>query len=282
MFNALTFDVEDYYMVSAFADVIKFRDWHQFESRIERNTHIIIDMLAQYNVHATFFVLGWVAEHYRGLVRNIYEAGHEIACHGYNHRLIYDLTPEQFREDIRMAKGILENVTGTAVKGYRAASYSVVKSTLWALDVLVSEGFQYDSSIYPVHHDRYGIPSADRFPHLVSTKSGDIMEFPPSTYHIWGQNIPVAGGGYLRLYPWQLTKAIIKRINEREKQAAMIYIHPWEIDVEQPRLKGSWKSEIRHYINIRSTMPKLQGLLTEFKFKPLSVLLDSFRSKQGD
>jgi polysaccharide deacetylase family protein (PEP-CTERM system associated) len=281
MFNALSIDVEDYYMVSGFADVIKFGDWHRYESRIEKNTHTILDLLAQFDERATFFVLGWVAERYPDLVRDIYDAGHEVACHGYNHRLIYDLTPEQFREDIRMSKDILENITGAAVKGYRAASYSVVKSTLWALDILLEEGFQYDSSIYPIHHDRYGIPTAGRFPHIVNTTNGDIMEFPPSTYHIWGHNIPVAGGGYLRLFPWQLTKAIIKGINEKEKQAAMIYIHPWEIDVDQPRLKGSWKSEIRHYINIRSTISKLRGLLTEFKFKPLSALLDFQALEKG-
>jgi polysaccharide deacetylase family protein (PEP-CTERM system associated) len=277
MYNALTIDVEDYYMVSAFADVVKFEDWRRYESRVEKNTRTILNLLAEFGTTATFFVLGWVAEQYPALVRDIHAAGHEIACHGYNHRLVYDLTPEQFREDVRTAKDILENITGAAVKGYRAASYSVVKSTLWALTILVEEGFQYDSSIYPIRHDRYGMPSADRFPHIVRTDKGEILEFPPSTYHIWGQNIPVAGGGYLRLYPWQVTKSIIKRINEKEKQAAMIYVHPWEIDVEQPRLKGSWKSEIRHYINVKSTMPKLRGLLTEFKFKPLSVLHDLFR-----
>ena len=277
MYNALTIDVEDYYMVSAFADVVKFEDWCHYESRVEKNTMMILDLLAEFGVTATFFVLGWVAERHPALVRDIKAAGHEIACHGYNHRLVYDLTPEQFREDVRQAKDILENITGTAVKGYRAASYSVIKSTLWALAILVEEGFQYDSSIYPIRHDRYGLPSAERFPHLISTAKGEIMEFPPSTYQVWGQNIPVAGGGYLRLYPWMVTKAIIKRINEKEKQAAMIYVHPWEIDAEQPKLKGCWKSEIRHYINMRSTMPKLRGLLTEFKFKPLSVLHDIFR-----
>jgi polysaccharide deacetylase family protein (PEP-CTERM system associated) len=277
MFNALTVDVEDYYMVSAFADVVKFDEWCRYESRIEKNTNTILDLLAEFGATGTFFVLGWVAERYPTLVRDIHAAGHEIACHGYNHRLIYNLTPEQFREDVRRAKDILENITGTTVKGYRAASYSVVKSTLWALTILVEEGFQYDSSIYPIHHDRYGFPSAERFPHIVKTHKGEIMEFPPSTYHIWGQNIPVAGGGYLRLLPLQVTRAMVKRINEKEKQTAMIYVHPWEIDAEQPRLKGSWKSEIRHYINIRSTMPKLRGLLTEFKFKPLSVLHDLSR-----
>lgn len=273
VYNALTVDVEDYYMVSAFADVVKFEDWHRFESRVEKSTAEILDVLEHYGVRATFFVLGWVAERHPGLVKDIQQAGHDVACHGYNHRLVYDLTPQEFREDIRRAKGILEDITGTAVTGYRAASYSVVAQTLWALDVLIEEGFLYDSSIFPIHHDRYGIPGAERFPHIARTKSGTIMEFPPSTYQLWGQNIPVAGGGYLRLFPWKVTKAIIEQINEKEKQVAMVYLHPWEIDVEQPRLKGSWQSELRHRVNLKTTMGKLRGLLLEFKFKPLSTLL---------
>jgi len=272
-FNALTVDVEDYYMVSAFSNVVKFEDWHRYESRVEKSTSTILDLLEHYDVRATFFVLGWIAQRHPGLVRAIHDAGHEIACHGYNHRLVYELTPGQFREDLRMSKGILEGITGTAVRGYRAPSYSVVQKSLWALDILIEEGFEFDSSIFPIHHDRYGIPAANRFPHIITRRSGEIREFPPSTYHLWGQNIPVAGGGYLRLFPWNLTKAIIERINEKEKQAVMVYVHPWELDVEQPRLKGSWRSELRHRINLDSTEEKLRGLLREFKFKPLSKLL---------
>jgi polysaccharide deacetylase family protein (PEP-CTERM system associated) len=274
MFNALTIDVEDYYMVSAFADRIKFEDWCGFECRVERNTHTILDMLGRYDVKATFFVLGWVAERYPELIKNIHGAGHEIACHGYNHRLVYDLTPDQFREDVRMAKDILENITGTEVKGFRATSYSIVKETLWALDVLIEEGFRYDSSIFPIHHDRYGMPDAERFPHVLKRDAGLIMEFPPTTYRVFGQNIPVAGGGYLRLFPHLITRAAIKCINEREKKTAIIYFHPWEIDVDQPRLKGRLKSKIRHYINLSSTLPKIKNLLQEFKFKQLSSFVD--------
>ena len=230
LFNALTVDVEDYYMVSGFADVVKFEDWHRFESRVEKSTSTILDLLEQYGVHATFFVLGWIAQRHPGLVRDIHAGGHDIACHGYNHRLVYELTPEQFREDIRKSKGILEGITGTAVRGYRAASYSVVQNSLWALDILIEEGFAFDSSIFPIHHDRYGIPTAKRFPHIVRRAGGKIAEFPPSTYQLWGQNIPVAGGGYLRLFPWPVTKAIIERINEKEKQAVIVYVHPWEVD----------------------------------------------------
>jgi polysaccharide deacetylase family protein (PEP-CTERM system associated) len=272
--NALTIDVEDYYMVSAFADVIKFEDWHKYESRVVRNTNEILGLLDEHGVKATFFVLGWIAEHCPALVRNIYDSGHEVASHGYNHRLIYDLTPVQFREDVQLARDILENIIGQAVKGYRAASYSVVKSTLWALDILVEEGFLYDSSIFPIRHDRYGFPEAHRFPHIVKTGSGRIVEFPPSTYTVFGQNLPVAGGGYLRLLPLRFTKTAVRRINTRERRNAMIYVHPWEIDSQQPRLQGRWLSRLRHYINIGSTMPKLRELLTEFRFKPLSALID--------
>lgn len=271
--NALTIDVEDYYMVSALADVVKFEDWHRYESRIENNTYKILTLLDKHKVKATFFVLGWVGEHYPEMVKNIHSAGHEVACHGYNHRLIYNLTLEEFREDVHMAKSILEDIIGTPVRGYRAASYSIIKKTLWALDILIEEGFLYDSSIFPIHHDRYGLPDADRFPHVIKRENGTIMEFPPSTYHIFGQNIPVAGGGYLRLFPLQVTKTAIKRINNNEKKPAILYFHPWEIDIHQPRLNGRWKSKIRHYINLNSTLPKLKVFLNEFKFKLLCDLL---------
>jgi polysaccharide deacetylase family protein (PEP-CTERM system associated) len=271
--NALTVDVEDYYMVSAFSDIVKFEDWHKYESRIENNMHRILELLDEYKVKATFFVLGWIAKHYPNLVREIHSAGHEIACHGYNHRLIYHLTVEEFREDVHTAKCILEDVAGTPILGYRAASYSIVKETLWALDVLIEEGFIYDSSIFPIHHDRYGFPEAERFPHIIQRNIGKITEFPPSTYRIFKQNIPVAGGGYLRLYPFQLTKAAIRRINEKEKNIAILYIHPWEIDEHQPRLNGKWQSKSRHYVNLSSTMPKLRNFLNEFRFGPLSSFL---------
>ncbi len=273
MFNALTIDVEDYYMVSAFADRIPFEEWPRYESRVEMNTERILDLLAKQNVKATFFILGWIAEQSPKLVKDIHSAGHEVACHGYNHRLIYRITPEQFREDVRRAKGILEDITGNPIIGYRAASYSVIKETLWALDILIEEGFLYDSSIFPIYHDRYGLPGADRFPHVIKRGSGRIKEFPPTTYQLFGQNIPVAGGGYLRLFPLPVIKTAIRRINEKEKQAVIMYIHPWEIDVNQPRMDGRWWSKVRHYINIESTLPKLISLLREFSFKELSSFL---------
>ena len=265
-------------MVSAFADIIKFEDWHSYESRIEKNTYVLLDLFEKYGVRTTFFVLGWVAEKFSSLIRDIHCAGHEVACHGYNHRLVYNLTPKQFREDIRIAKSILEDITGTSVIGYRAASYSIVKKTLWALDILIEEGFIYDSSIFPIYHDLYGIPDADRFPHTVSRPSGVIKEFPLSTLEFRIDNfklrIPVAGGGYLRLFPSQVIKNAIKRINIKEKNPAILYLHPWEIDTDQPRINGRYLSRIRHYINLKSTMPKLNILLSEFNFKPLSSFLE--------
>ena len=274
MYNSLTIDVEDYYMVSGFADVIKFEDWPQFESRIQRSTDTILKLLAEHKVKATFFILGWVAENYPDTVRDIHVAGHEVACHGYNHRLIYDLTPKQFGEDIRKAKMILEDITGAPVIGYRAASYSIIETTLWALDVLIDEGFLYDSSIFPIHHDRYGFPQAARFPHTIERKRGIITEFPPSTCRVFGQNIPIAGGGYLRLFPFPFIRAAVKRINEIEKKPVILYIHPWEIDTNQPRIHGRRLACMRHYMNLSSTMSKLTSILTMSKFQPLSMFLE--------
>lgn len=270
IYNAFTIDVEDYYMVSAFADIVKFDDWHRYESRVEKNTYTLLHLLEEYGVQATFFVLGWVAEKCPGLVRDIHAAGHEIACHGYNHRLIYDLSPEEFREDTRKAKAVLEDLAGSAVVGYRATSYSIIKETQWALDILIEQGFLYDSSIFPIQHDRYGFPEAERFPHRLIRAEGGIIEYPPSTYALWGKNIPMAGGGYLRLFPQTLTKAALRSINEKEKQPCVLYVHPWEIDEEQPRLQGRWLSKRRHYLNLHSTLPKLRALLQEFEYRPLA------------
>ncbi len=275
MKNALTIDVEDYFMVSAFADIVKFEDWGNYESRVEQSTYKILELLDEHDVKATFFVLGWVAEHYPGIVRDIHKRGHEVASHGYNHRLVYNLAPDDFREDTRKAKQILEDITGEPVYGYRAASYSVTEKSIWALDILIEEGFIYDSSIFPVRHDRYGIPSAERLPHHINRNSGSIYEFPLSTYRVLGQNIPVAGGGYLRLFPLFLTKASIRAINNTEGKPFIFYLHPWEIDLKQPRMNSSMRSYLRHYHNLSSTMPKLRELLRTFEFIPLFELISS-------
>jgi len=270
MENVLTIDVEDYYMVSAFADTVRFDDWPGFESRVERNTQRLLELLAESDTSATFFVLGWIAEYYPNLVRDIHAAGHEIACHGYNHRLIYHLTPDEFREDTHRAKGALEELIGEPVIGYRATSYSIIKKTLWALDVLVEEGFRYDSSIFPILHDRYGIPGADRFCSVMKSNGhGELLEIPPSTISLLRRNFPIAGGGYLRLLPIWLTTWGIQQINNRELQPAVVYVHPWEIDHEQPRMRGALRSRFRHYVNLDTTTAKLRCLLERFSFRTL-------------
>lgn len=270
MRNALTIDVEDYYMVSAFSDIVKFEDWPRFESRVERNTERILDLLDEHGVKATFFVLGWVAEHYPRLVRDIHKRGHYIASHGYNHRIAYELDRTTFREDTRRSKRIIEDVTGQAVSGYRAASYSITKDSLWTLAVLMEEGFTYDSSIFPIFHDRYGYPDFSRFPEMISNGGpARILEIPLSTVRIFGKNIPIAGGGYLRFFPVRFIEWGIRSINVKESKPAIIYFHPWEVDEKLPRLKGSMLSSFRHHVNVNKTFLKVKRLLETFKFSPI-------------
>jgi len=271
MYNALTIDVEDYFMVTAFSDVVKTEDWSKYESRVENNTLQILDILDEYRVSATFFTLGWVAEHYPKLVREIHRRGHEVASHGYNHRLTYDLSLQEFREDVRRSKALLEDIIGESIVGYRATSYSILKKSLWALDILIEEGFTYDSSIFPIHHDIYGYPEFSRFPVNIHREGvGDILEIPISTISIFGKNIPIAGGGYLRLFPIRFTEWGIHRLNEKEGKPVIVYIHPWELDPKQPRLNGRRLSIFRHYINMETTSSKLRGLLSKFKFAPIN------------
>jgi polysaccharide deacetylase family protein (PEP-CTERM system associated) len=267
MINALTIDVEDYFMVSAFADKVQFEDWPYYESRVEGNTCRILNLLDTYNVKATFFILGWVGEHYPQLVQEIYSRGHEIASHGYNHRLAYDLSLSEFREDTKKSKAILEDIIGEAVIGYRAASYSVIKESFWVMDVLIEEGFLYDSSIFPISHDRYGYRQFPRFPLVIEREGvGRILEIPMSTLSLIGRNFPIAGGGYLRLLPAKLIEWAIRRLNEKEGQPAIIYLHPWEIDPDQPKLNGRRVSIFRHYVNLSKTMERLNRLLQQFSF----------------
>jgi polysaccharide deacetylase family protein (PEP-CTERM system associated) len=272
--NALTVDVEDYYQVEAFAEVVRREDWPQWESRVERNTLTILDLFARYNVRGTFFTLGWVAERHPPLVREITAAGHEVACHGYEHRLIYTQTPEQFREDVRRARNALEDLTGMPVDGYRAPSYSITAESLWAFDVLIEEGFRYDSSIFPIHHDRYGMPKAERFPHIVRSAGGEIVEFPPSTLRLCGINFPISGGGYFRLLPYGVFSRGVARLNQQEKQSAIFFIHPWEVDPAQPVVPASRLNHWRHRINLHRTLPRLERLLSDFRFAPVRQVLD--------
>jgi polysaccharide deacetylase family protein (PEP-CTERM system associated) len=275
--NALTVDVEDYYQVEAFADVVRHEDWPRWESRVERNTSQILETFARRGVRATFFTLGWVAERHPGLVREIAAAGHEVACHGYDHRLIYRQTPDEFRRDVRSAKRTLEDLTGAGVVGYRAPSYSITSESLWALDVLIEEGFVYDSSIFPIHHDRYGIPNAERFPHVIRRPGGEIIEFPPSTFRLWGVNWPISGGGYFRLLPYALFRFGWRRIHRRDRRAAIFFLHPWEVDPGQPVVPGGRLNVWRHRVNLGRTQGRLERLLADFRFAPVRQVLEENR-----
>ena len=332
MLNILTIDIEDYFQVHALSSVIRYEDWDKFDCRIERNTDCILETLTEIKTQnsalstqsspkATFFVLGWIAERYPDLIRRIQKEGHEIACHGYAHRLIYTQTKEEFRADIRRAKGILEDITGSEVIGYRAPSYSITNKSQWAFKVLIEEGFKYDSSIFPIHHDFYGMPNAPRFPFVISLNGNEsfefsvlnfeslethnskfithnfelnnslthshinqifnslalktlnselrtqqyLLEFPISTIHLLGMNFPISGGGYFRLFPYSLIKKGLKNINEKEGKPFIFYIHPWEIDSDQPRINGlSLRSKFRHYVNLDKTEDRFRRLLKDF------------------
>jgi len=278
--NAMTVDIEDYFHVSGFEDVVRREDWHAFPSRVETNTKRLLAIFADHSVKATFFVLGWVADHFRPLVKEIHAAGHEIGCHSYWHRLVYEQTPAQFREDTHSAKAILEDITGTPVLGYRAPSYSIVRQTLWAFDVLAMEGFSYDSSVYPILRDRYGIPDAPRFPYPVRANGICLTEVPLATVRLLGANVPVAGGGYLRLFPERFTNWAIRRVNHREGMPVVSYIHPWELDPDQPRLRGDRLSTFRHYFNLDETERRLRSMLQEHRFSPVRDLVATF-AEQG-
>lgn len=271
--NAFTVDVEDYFQVSAFEGGIDRAEWDTFECRVEDNTLRLLDLLAEHNVFGTFFVLGWVAQEYPELVRRIDSAGHEVASHGFWHQLIYNQTPAEFRADLAQSRDELQDITGKPVFAYRAPSFSIVKRSLWALDVLVEEGFRIDSSIFPVRHDRYGVTDARRDIHIRETQSGPICEFPPSVLRVSGMNLPISGGGYFRLFPLQLMVSSWKRLVARQ-MPGMFYIHPWEIDPDQPRLNVAGRlSRFRHYVNLGKTGRKLSRFLEEFRFGTVSDVL---------
>lgn len=271
--NALTFDVEDYFHVSAFDRVVARSQWDSLEHRVDASTERVLTVLADLDVRATFFVLGWVADRFPGLVRRIAAAGHELASHGYGHRLVYELTPEEFRQDLRRSRLAIESAVAAPIVGYRAPSYSITMKSLWALDVLVEEGFAYDASIFPIHHDRYGIPDAPRHPYRIDRAAGRIWEIPPSTVRCLGTNLPVAGGGYFRLLPYGWTRWGIGWLNRREERPAIFYLHPWELDPAQPRLGASGLSRFRHYRNLEQTELRLRRLLRDFRFGTVSDAL---------
>ncbi len=370
MLNILTIDLEDYFQVHAFSKTIKYEDWDKFECRIERNTDRLLEILSsvrnsqssvlspapsqphhcstaalydssqlstQNPPKGTFFVLGWIAERYPNLVRKIKKEGHEIACHGYAHKLIYTQSRDEFRQDIKRAKSILEDITGSKVIGYRAPSYSITMKSKWAFEVLVEEGFKYDSSVFPIHHDFYGLPEAPRFPFVVSLNGNDnfefsvlsvkcnttqnsklsiqnsalepqhrttaarnnsrgpsannpklitqnstlsirnlecLIEFPLSTVKLFGQNVPISGGGYFRLFPYRLIRRGLKSINRREDKPFLFYIHPWELDPGQPKINGiSPRSRFRHYVSLDKTEGRFRKLLKDFQFSTIHQFL---------
>jgi polysaccharide deacetylase family protein (PEP-CTERM system associated) len=272
--GALSVDVEDYFHVEAFADRIRYEDWPSFPSRVVRNTQRLLELFARHGARGTFFILGWVAEREPALVRQIAAAGHEIACHSYRHAALWRLTPEEFRADTRRAVQSLEEAAGVRVVGYRAPTFSIVPRTLWALEILAEEGFLYDSSVFPVVHDLYGIPEAPRFPFRWELAAGrSLYEIPPMTVRLAGRNLAIAGGGYLRLYPMWLTRWAVRRVQHRERRPVLIYLHPWEIDPAQPRLAGRWKSRLRHYRNLEQMEARLDELLRSGPFVPFRELL---------
>ena len=263
--NVFSVDVEDFFHVEAFSDVVERSQWDHFPSRVVGNTHRILDLLEANRVEATFFILGWVCERQPELVREIAARGHEIACHSYWHRPIFRLTANEFREDTRRAKETIEQVSGSEVAGYRAPSFSITRKSLWALEILAELGFTYDSSIFPIAHDVYGMPDGPRRPTTVSTRKGPLIEMPMTTFSIGKRNFPVGGGGYLRILPFWYTQWGL-RAAQKEDVPFILYVHPWEVDASQPRLAGRFRSRLRHYTNLDKMERRLHRLLQRFSF----------------
>ena len=262
--NALTIDVEDYFQVSAFAPHIERSDWDSRECRVERNVDRILALLEEGDTKATFFTLGWIAERYPVLVRRIVEGGHELASHGYGHERVSDLSEAAFFNDIHSAKALLEDIGGVRVQGYRAPSFSIGAGNLWALDTLQRAGYRYSSSIYPIKHDHYGMPDAPRFAHQI--RDG-LIEVPPTTLRMLNRNLPSSGGGYFRLFPYALSRWMLRQVNGQDHAPAVFYFHPWEIDGGQPRIQGiGLKTRFRHYVNINRMEPRLGRLLRDFRW----------------
>lgn len=270
--NAMTVDVEDYFQVSAFRHVIRHEDWNGMQSRVERNSQKVLDLLDEFNVHGTFFILGWVAERFPALVRRIQAAGHEIGCHSYAHRLIYELTPEQFRSDTRRALHAIEDATGSPVRAYRAPSFSITPRSAWAIEILLELGFTLDSSVFPIRHDLYGFAGAPQRPFRIGVNGSSLAEFPPPTLTVGNWTIPVTGGGYLRILPLSFQLCALKSM-ERRGEAFLVYVHPWEFDPEQPHIPAPIRSRFRHYSGLNRTHSRLRLLLRRFRFGKLSETL---------
>jgi polysaccharide deacetylase family protein (PEP-CTERM system associated) len=270
----MSIDVEDYFHVAALAGAIDRSDWDRMEYRAESSTDRLLQVFADENVRATFFVLGWVARRSPELVRKIHRAGHEVASHGMSHQLIYTQTPEEFARETKDAKSLLEDQLGEQVLGYRAATYSITRRSLWALDIIHELGFRYDSSIFPIRHDLYGIPGSPIAPAEIETPSGArIVEFPISTVGVFGTRQPIAGGGYFRLFPYWLTRAGLRRVNQQERRPFVFYLHPWEVDPDQPVVEVGWRSRFRHYNNLKRTEERLLRLVRDFEFGTMQECL---------
>ena len=271
--NAMTVDVEEHFQVAAFERQVQRGDWEQFPTRVAGNTGRVLDLFSEHHVHATFFVLGWVAERHPELIQRMIRDGHEVASHGYDHTRATQLDREAFRQDVVRTKGILEDATGRPVRGYRAPSYSIGEGNLWALDVLHEAGHVYSSSIYPIRHDLYGMPGAPRFafrPHVDS-----ILELPVTTVEFAGRTLPAGGGGYFRLLPYSAYCWALRRVNSRDRQPGIFYFHPWEVDPEQPRMAGaSLRSRFRHYVNLDTMETRLRRLVSEFEWGRMDEVFD--------
>jgi len=275
MQNAFSVDVEDYFQVGAFAETISPKNWESWRPRVVDNTKRMLDILASapQPVKATFFVLGWVAERFPGLVPDIVRQGHEIASHGYGHQLVYTLTEDEFRRDVRVTRKMLQDQSGQPVIGYRAPSFSMTRRSAWAHRILVEEGYTYDSSVFPIYHDLHGNPDALREIHAIQTESGTIIEFPPAVITRLGKNIPAGGGGYFRFFPYFITARWLQEINRLGKPF-VFYIHPWEIDPDQPKIQGApLKSRFRHYVNLKRTADRLKRLLRDFSFTTVQEIV---------
>jgi polysaccharide deacetylase family protein (PEP-CTERM system associated) len=280
--NAFTVDVEDWFQVGALERVVSRDDWPNMESRVEANTIRLLDLLDEFEVHGTFFVLGWIAQHKPGLVQEIAARGHEVACHGLSHRAVYTQTPEEFREETRVSRSILQDLSGQPVAGYRAASFSITRDSLWALDILIEAGFEYDSSIFPIRHDRYGIPHAPRKPFIIKGKMGELLEVPMAAVGEGLFRLPVSGGGYFRLLPYWLTRAGLRHLNEQGRPFPF-YMHPWEVDPGQPRMsEASALSKFRHYRNLDRTEGRLRRMLGEFRFGRMDAWVKQARSHAAE
>lgn len=269
--NALTVDVEDYFHASAFREKAPPENWSRLPARVEQNTRKVLELLADSNTHATFFILGWVAERYPSLIREIQSAGHELGCHSYAHPLLYDITPTQFRDDTSRALAAIEQASGIPVRAYRAPSFSVTEHSLWALEILLELGFMVDSSIFPIRNYLYGIPTAPRQPFRIRFQGGELLEYPLPTLKFGGWTVPLTGGAYLRLMPWWVQ---IRGLRGMANRAApvVLYFHPWELDPDQPRLAGEFGSRLYHYARLARTEDRLRGILRSFPFGTLSQL----------